>query len=188
MRTLKLALVVLGLVGFVSVNSARADEGYMWEWTGASTASFNHTWTGTGGGADSNLWNLGFGANYFLSPAWEIGLTGAFNEASSGGVSTRMAQLLVGPTYNFMGNAANSCFVQAQVGFNFYGDGPVLPNFTTFGWNAGIGKRMEIATHVTWKPEIELNGNLKNTDSNTGFVKASSTQLAIVPFQFSVLW
>jgi len=163
-----------------------------WEWTGNTAASYTHTTTSGNG---SHSWNLGFGGNYFFNNMYELGATVAFSDQSGilagfsiPGVEIRTLSLLVGPTFNFMGSPENACFLTTQVGVLLTGNGNLAPNATQFDYFIGVGRRVEIVKHVTWKPEIAFTGTAKNTDSATGIVTSSRTDLEVIPFQFSLLF
>jgi len=199
MKALNHVLIALVVVAaLVSMNRAKADDATAtaptptWEWTGSTAASYTHTTT-SGNGAHS--WNLGFGGNYFFNNMYELGATVAFSDQSGilagfsiPGVEIRTLSLLVGPTFNFMGSPENACFLTTQVGVLLTGNGNLAPNATQFDYFIGVGRRVEIVKHVTWKPEIAFTGTAKNTDSATGIVTSSRTDLEVIPFQFSLLF
>jgi hypothetical protein len=100
-------LALLGvLVAFIVVKPVlAADDAPTWEWTGNSAASYTHlNYAGQG----AHGWNVGFGGNYFLNNALEVGSKVNFSDTSAFGYETRTLGITVGPTFNFLGTPENA--------------------------------------------------------------------------------
>jgi hypothetical protein len=191
MKALNRVIVLLAVVAaFSFVNRVQAaEDAPTWEVTGGTSASYVHT-NITGAASGSHTWGLGTGLGYFFNNMYELGSTITFNAGSNNGLSTKSFGLKVGPTFNFMGTPENAMFVTGQIGILMNGNGssPSAPNSTQLAYTLGVGRRVEIVKHVTWSPEVAIVGVAKNTDSTTGIVAPSTTQIQVIPFQFSLLF
>jgi hypothetical protein len=179
----------VAVLAVVSVNHAQAADDMptaatpTYEVTGSTAASYTHT---TSGGQGSHNWNVAGGVGYFFNSMYELDGTVGFTDTSALGNETRNFSVLVGPTFNFMGAPENAVFVTLNAGVSLTGGGNNSPNFAQFAYLAGVGKRIEIVKHVTWKPELTFNGTLSNT--NSGIKQNASTGFAIIPLQFAFLF
>jgi hypothetical protein len=158
-----------------------------WEVTGSSDAAYIHTNT-SGQSSGSNVWALQTGLGYFFNSMYELGSTISFTDVSFSGNSVKSFGFQVGPTFNFMGTPENAMFLTGQIGVLLTGNGNNNPNSTQLAYTVGVGRRVEIVKHVTWSPEVAIVGVAKNTDSTTGIVTPSSTNVEVIPFQFSLLF
>ena len=196
MNTLKLSVAVLTAAFSVfSINCSKAAEmdttAPAWaptlEFTANTSATYLHNNTQ---GQGSHYWNISVGADYFFNNMYELGGQLNFSDSEVQGIAhpQKTFQFVVGPTFNFLGSPENACFVTTQAGVMLTGNGPDRENATNFAYFLGLGRRVEIVKHVTWKPEIALTGNTESTDDTTGYVQPASTNFEVIPFQFSLLF
>ena len=192
------------LAFLIGVSSAAAAEDVStWEVQGATNLSFSHSTDKTNAAniefapGTSNSLSLSTSVSYFLMPQFELGLAVSMVSANSAGQG--FSNIKFGPvaTYDFSADVANSFFLIATVGPLFVNDSSALlggnyGTFMTWAYVVGAGRRVEIVKHVTWTPEIGLQGNTSTTktDPVSGSKVTYNATLGyfITPLQLSVLF
>ena len=166
-----------------STGAFAADDTPTWEFSGASNASFTHTSVDKSPGSSNFV--LETTADYFVLPALELGIDGSLNLNNSNGSTQDVLALLVGPVYNFLGPIPSAFFVGARAGISNLSGGGL--GYTSFAFEAFVGKRFEIASHVSWAPEVGVLYTGSATIQNVIPVP-STTTFVVTPFRFSILF
>jgi|GEM_PF-728482 len=130
---------------------------------------------------DEPKWNYGakLGYDYSLSNELQIGGAFSLNKDKAGSLD---AALSVGPTYN-IGEFSEAFFVGAHLIYKHHNDldaNGAQIDVHSWGFDVQAGKRLEIASGVSWKPYVAYTMFFKPSPSTWVF--------DIVPVSLSVHW
>jgi hypothetical protein len=183
MKKLTLA-AVLGALAITGIAHAAENPASapVYEVTANSNISYTHY--AYSNLSSSSVYSVAGGISYFWMPQVELGTSINFGYTSLQVSHVTALTVLVGPTFNFLGNPENAFYVDAKAGVLFSGNGQYAPNYTLFAYFVGAGKRFDLGGHVTWKPEVAFVGN--SADGSSG--ASAETQFQVIPFQFSLLF
>ena len=155
-----------------------------WEIFGATSTSFFVQSFGDGTDADKT-WSAFAGVNRFLDAQWELGGNLSVRKLNSPDGDSSHIQATFGPTYNLSADSTNSFYGSVQVGFRL-STLPSTRSYNTLAYYLAIGKRISLAEHVSWSPEISYSGRTEG--KNAGYTLPSTSAFGIVPFQIAVLF
>jgi hypothetical protein len=177
----KLTFAVLAILAFAGV--ARAADVPTYEVTANANLTFNKT-SFSGSYAGQTEYSVAGGVSYFWMPEIELGVLTNSSYTAVSNSHVLSVELMVGPTYNFLGKPEDAFFVDGKAGVLLAGNGNFGPNYTLFAYFIGAGKRFELGKQISWKPEVLLTGN--SADGSSGAL--AETQFQVIPFQFSLFF
>ena len=124
--------------------------------------------------------SVSLGGGYFFTSLFEGNLAAEYAKEFDGGPSA--VGFAVGPTFNFSADTANAFYSGVSVGGRWSTKGSRSATGQSI-LSAFIGKRFEIASHVTWAPQILFT---KAGQADTGAPVPASTEWNFSAFRLSI--
>ena len=153
-----------------------------WEATGDTTGSFNLE--------KPKLFGVAGNIGYFLDrSAFEISLGAGFNSYEDSLSTTATSLFLAaGPILNMSpDDLEDSIYVGMRAGFARNHSGLYDLSFSSFAWQAFLGKRFRIVEHVCWAPEFDYYQRGDTVESDGTQVKGYH-RWTVTPLRFSFLF
>jgi hypothetical protein len=139
-------------------------------------------------GNTSTVISLNGTYGFFPSPHWEP-QGSLLVRVNTGGGSTTTITPMGGVAYNFNEQTASSFYLGARVGPSFRSISS--RNYSVLAWALFFGKRIALVDHVSWAPEVGVNGHTSGTTQDSLGVTwklASYTEWDFLPLQIAVLF